>query len=633
MVVKKTSNYIVDDTLGKILNYSIKSIAVSMVIFTLICTQKLLIAPMQMVVLHGGLVLILIYLRNLKNNRRLWPFYVTMLSLTIISISYILVEYQNLIKAKTVLNSTEIVIGIILFIVFFEATREVSGWVIPGLTLLALLYIFFGMYLPYPFWHIKIPFSHIVSYCGIGLCEGIVGSPLTISANFVFLFIVYGALLRIVKADGFFMEIGKIPGKWFAGGPAMTAVFSSALVGTVSGSGQANVAITGAFTIPMMKKIGYTPAQAGGIEAAASTGGSIMPPVMGIVAFVMSQYTGIPYIRLIKMAIIPALLYYSCIGLYVHLLGKKLKIKVYEKPDIKKIIMGAPVFVFPIFILVWLLLKGHSLRYTIFYVIVSVVVLALFRKETRGNLSVWIEGITKGALLGAEIAVTLGLVGAMISFMDLSGLLIKLPMIVETLSHGILWITLALTAIITIILGCGLPPFASYLLAAMICVPIIIRAGVPFEVAHFFVYFYAVFALITPPVGLAVIVAAPMCGASYLSTAREAVKAGVVAWFLPIMVVSTPMIILMPSGDINIWLPNFLACLGMLLLMQIMFAGYFLKEASFLERILAGIGASSFIIHIIIFNYALFILGIACLSFLAIRQTIENKARAVTKII
>lgn len=123
------------------------------------------------------------------------------------------------------------------------------------------------------------------------------------------------------------------------------------------------------------------------------------------------------------------------------------------------------------------------------------------------------------------------------------------------------------------------------------------------------------------------------CGASYLSTAREAVKAGVVAWFLPIMVVSTPMIILMPSGDINIWLPNFLACLGMLLLMQIMFAGYFLKEAGFLERILAGIGASSFIIHIIIFNYALFILGIACLSFLAIRQTIENKARAVTKII
>jgi len=629
--MEKISNYIASDAFGKILDHSIKVIAVSMVIFTLISTQKLLISPMQMVVLHGGLVLILVFLKNLKNNRRFWTFYVAMLSLTIISIGYILIEYQNLIKAKTVLNPTEIVIGIILFIVFFEATREVSGWVIPGLTLFALLYVFFGMYAPYPFWHIKIPLSHIISYCGIGLCEGIVGKPLTISANFVFLFIVYGALLRTAKAEGFFMEIGKIPGKWFAGGPAMTAVVSSALVGTVSGSGQANVAITGAFTIPMMKKIGYTPAQAGGIEAAASTGGSIMPPVMGIVAFVMSQYTGIPYIRLIKMAIIPALLYYSCIGLYVHFLGKKLKIKVYDKPDIKKIITGAPIFLFPIFILIWLLVKGHSLRFTIFYVIVSLVAIALFRKETRGNLSVWIEGITKGAILGAEIAVTLGLIGALISFMDLSGLLIKLPMIVQTLSHGILWVSLALTAIITIILGCGLPPFASYLLTAMICVPIIVKAGIPFEIAHFFVYFYAVFALITPPVGLAVIVAAPMCGASYLSTAREAVKAGVVAWFLPIMVVSTPMIILMPSGGINIWLPNFIACLGMLLLLQIMLVGYFLKETSFSERILAGAGAAAFIVHIIVFNYAAFTLGIVCLGFLAIRQTIENKALLVTK--
>lgn len=631
--MENTSNKLVQDRNKKILDYIITVIAIFMVIWGIISTQRNILAPMQNVVIHGGLAVILIYLKNLKNNRRLWPFYVMMLFLTIISIGYILIEYPNLIQSKDVLNATEIVIGIILFIVFFEATREVSGWIVPGFTLISLVYIFFGMNLPYPFWHPKIPLSHIVSYCGIGLHEGIVGAPLTISANFVFLFVIFGALLGVAKADDFFMEVGKVPSKWFAGGPGMTAVISSALVGTASGSGQANVAITGAFTIPMMKKIGYTPAQAGGIEAAASTGGSIMPPVMGIVAFVMSQYTGIPYVRLIQMAIIPALLYYLCIGTYVHLLGKKMKIEVYQKPNIKKIIIGAPIFIVPLLVLVWLLFQGRSLRFTIFYVLISLVFLALFRKETRRDLSTWIKGITKGAILGAEIAVTLGLVGALVSFMDVSGLLIKLPGIVELLSQGILWRTLGFTAIVTIILGCALPPFASYLLAAMICVPVIIKAGVAFEIAHFFVYFYAVFALITPPIGLAVFVAAPMCGASYISTAWEAVKAGVVAWFLPIMVISTPAIILMPSGGINIWLPNLISCLGMLLLLQIMFIGYFLKVSSISERILAGTGALLFILHIIKFNYIIFVLGIVCIVFLAIKQTIENKARAVTKII
>ena len=630
-MIENSSNNIVQDTNRKMLDYIITVIAIFMVIWAIISTQRNILAPMQNIVIHGGLAVILIYLRNLKNNSRLWPFYVVMLFLTIISIGYILIEYPNLIQAKDTLNSTEIVIGIILFIVFFEATREVSGWIVPGFTLIALVYLFFGTHLPYPFWHPKIPLGHIVSYCGIGLHEGIVGAPLTISANFVFLFVIYGALLGVAKADDFFMEVGKVPSKWFAGGPGMTAVISSALVGTASGSAQANVAITGAFTIPMMKKIGYTPAQAGGIEAAASTGGSIMPPVMGIVAFVMSQYTGIPYVRLIQMAIMPALLYYLCIGTYVHLLGKKMKIEAYQKPNIKKIIIGAPIFIFPLLVLVWLLFQGRSLRFTIFYVLISLVFLALFRKETRGNLSTWIKGITKGAILGAEIAVTLGLVGALVSFMDVSGLLIKLPGIVELLSQGILWRTLAFSAIVTIILGCALPPFASYLLAAMICVPVIIKAGVPFEIAHFFVYFYAVFALITPPIGLAVFVAAPMCGASYISTAWEAVKAGVVAWFLPIMVVSTPFIILMPSGGINTWLPNLISCLGMLLLLQIMFIGYFLKVSSVSERILAGVGALLFIIHIIKFNYIIFILGIACISFLAIRQTMANKAMAVNK--
>ena len=172
----------------------------------------------------------------------------------------------------------------------------------------------------------------------------------------------------------------------------MTAVVSSALVGTSTGSGMANVAITGPFTIPLMKKVGYTAAQAGGIEAAASTGGSIMPPVMGIVAFVMAEVTGTPYVRLIAMAIIPAILYYLCIALFVHLQAGKLRVtRLKEKVDRKWLILGAPLFAIPIGVLLWLLVAGYSLRFTVFFMIASIVIVSLLRKETRGNLSHWIK--------------------------------------------------------------------------------------------------------------------------------------------------------------------------------------------------------------------------------------------------
>ena len=612
----------------KVLNNSIVVIAIIMVLFQLISARYMFMQPMRMVVVHGGFALIIIYLDSLKKStsKRLPILQLLMLALSVISIGYVVWNYNDLIATKGLLSNTEIFIGVLIFIVFFEATRKSFGWTIPLFTLIFLVNVFIGHHFPQPFWHPKIPFDFTVASAGIGLTGGVFGKPLTVSANFVFLFILFGVLLRVTKADEFFMEVAKIPGKWLASGPALSAVISSALVGTVSGSGQANVAITGPFTIPLMKRAGYTPAQAGGIEAAASSGGSIMPPIMGIVAFVMAKYTATPYVKLIVMALIPALLYYLCIAIFVHLQACKLGIKhIKQEINIKKIIIGAPLFLVPIAVLLFLLIEGHSLRFTVFYMSLTLVVISLFRKESRGTLKGWIEGFTKGALLGSQIAVVLGLVGAMMAFMDLTGLMIKFPSIIIGLSGGNLYILLVLAAIITIILGCGLPPFASYLLVAMLIAPALIDSGLAKMQAHFFIYFYAVFALITPPIGLANMVAAPICGASYLQTSKEAVRAGIIAWILPILVVGAPAIIFMPQGDVFTWLPKIIACPFMVLLLQITLGGYYLKNTNLLDRVISALGTLSLLIYIAAGIIVLGYVGAILLIVLTGKQFTERK--------
>lgn len=618
---------------NKVLNIIIAVIAISMVIFQVISSRTMLTSPMQTTIAHGGLAVVLIFLNSLKSgSRKLWPLYLIMLALSIVSIGYMLWNYHGLIASKGWLTQTEMIIGVILVIVFVEATRQSFGKVVPIIAAFFALYVFAGQYLPYPFWHIKLPFNQVVAASGVNLVEGLFGgTALMLSANFIFLFVLFGMLLQTTGAVRFFIEIAKIPGRWLAGGPAMTAVVASALVGTSTGSGMANVAITGPFTIPLMKKVGYTAAQAGGIEAAASTGGSIMPPVMGIVAFVMAEVTGTPYIRLIAMAIIPAILYYLCIALFVHLQAGKLRVtRLKEKVDRKWLILGAPLFAIPIGVLLWLLVAGYSLRFTVFFMIASIVIVSLLRKETRGNLSHWIKNLTEGAILGAKIAVVLGVIGILMAFIDLTGLAMRFPLIVEQLSGGVLPLALLLVAIVTIILGAGVPPFAAYLLVAMLTAPVLIGMGVPFMQAHFFIYYYAVFALITPPVGLASLVAAPICGASYLKTSFEAVRAGVVAWFLPIMVIGAPVIILMPATGPIMWIPKLIACFAMLLFLQVALVGYYIKDANPLERAISGIGAAALIAFILNSNYILLAVGLAIGVFLTLGQLRAKRLLAIS---
>ena len=274
-----------------------------------------------------------------------------------------------------------------------------------------------------------------------------------------------------------------------------------------------------------MKEVGYKPEQAGAIEAAASNGGQILPPVMGITAFAMAGVTGIPYIKICAMALIPALLYFFNTGVYVQLQAVKQNVTLsHERVNYRELAFTAPVIIVPFGLIVLLLGIGNSVMFVAFYAIVSIIVLSMFRKSTRPSLRQIIEGFSEGAYLGAQIAAVTAAVGLMITTFTMSGLGLKLASGVQTLSGGNFHLTLIIVALICILLGMAGISIAAYLIVAMFAAPALMKAGVPFEMAHFFVLFPALFAYITPPVAFLAIIGAKLAGASYWKTAIETIK-------------------------------------------------------------------------------------------------------------
>ncbi len=335
-----------------------------------------------------------------------------------------------------------------------------------------------------------------------------------------------------------------------------------------------------------------------------------MPPIMGIVAFIMAEHMGIPYIQVCAMAIIPALLYYFCIGLFVQLNAVKLKITpMSEEIDRETFIVRGPLFVGPLVTIIVLLLLDFTPMYAAFGGILALLVIAMARKETRGSLDTWIQACVKGATIGAKVGATAALIGVIISSVTLTGLGLKFPSMVETLSAGTLWIALILVAVMTILLGCGMPPFASYLLVAILCVPALTAMGVPFIQAHFFVFFFAVFALITPPVGLCCVVAAPIAGADYLRVGLEAVKGAVIAWLLPFLVIWAPGVILQEQATLAM-VAQLVAALTTVLMLQASVVGYYLTRLKPAERAVPIVVVVALAAFIVTRGYLLLVIGL-----------------------
>lgn len=442
------------------------------------------------------------------------------------------------------------IVGAIVILLVLEACRRAVGPQLLILCILFLLYAWGGRYIPGVLSHRGYTLRRII-YQMYLTGQGIYGLPIGVSSTYLVIFIILGSILEKSGLGKLFNDLSLGLGGRLTGGPAKVAVVASALIGTISGSAASNVATTGAFTIPLMKKIGYKPYFAGAVEAAASTGGQIMPPIMGSAAFIMAEFLGIKYLSIAAAAIIPALLYFASVFFQIDLRARSIGLRGLSKnelPDVKKTILRYGHMVIPIFVLVLLMIEGRTPLYAAFYTVLVTVGLSWFRKETRIGLKEAKIVAVNSARSTLGIGVAMANAGFVVAVLSMTGIGIILADNIVAISGGHLMIALILCMVVSIILGMGLPTSACYVIAASIAVPILTKMGVaPFQ-AHFFIFYYACLSTITPPVALAAYVGAGLAGAKSSQVGWTAFKLALAGFIVPFFFVYSPAMLLIADS-------------------------------------------------------------------------------------
>ncbi len=517
-----------------------------MFLYHMVSTQYLFMGSYEHQDIHLFFLLVLIFLDTMRKVKKgwVWAILIVFIILSVISTVYVYANITHLDEVVGYPELMDMIIGAIIIILVIEATRQAWGMILPIVASLFVGYFFLGHLLPGALYHSPFRIDYVLSYLCIGL-SGVYGLFLSASANYIFLFVVFGALLEVIKINDFFFEAGKVAGRLLQGGPAHTAVVSSSLVGMVTGAAIANVAITGSFTIPYMKKVGYHPNLAGAIEATASAGGQIMPPVMGAAAFVMAFFLGVPYAEVMLAGVLPAVFFYLAVALGVQFIAVSNNINPpKEIPDWKLIYRRLPLFVIPLAIIIVFLLLRYSPMIAAFWAIIIAIILSHLSKETRPTLSALVKCIARGAHIGARIGVSLAVVGLISQTLISTELGSKIASLVEFLSGGHMIIALILTMLICILLGCGCPTTAAYSLVAIVVVPVLIRMGVIDRAAHFYAFYFAIISTLTPPVALAALAGSAIAEGSYFRTSIHAFKLAISGFIIPYLIIFNPILIL-----------------------------------------------------------------------------------------
>ena len=517
--------------------------------------------------------------------------------------AYHIIFYDELLLRAGSFTKLDIVVSCVAILLLLEAARRVAGPVVVTIGGVFLLYAFLGQYLPsnWFLYHAKFTFKRVVCTEWLGT-EGILGSPIYVSSTFIFLFLVFATFLKASGVGDWMTNIAMGACGGFAGGPAKAAVVASALQGTVSGSSVANVVSTGSITIPMMKKTGYKPEFAGAVEAAASTGGQIMPPVMGAAAFIMTEYTGLPYSSIALAACIPALLYFTGIFTNVHFEAVKnglLGIKKEDRPVVKALIKDGWYMVAPIVVIVWLLVDGKSAMMAAMWGILSCIIvwiINIVRAEHKFDVKqfvvMFIQNLNDAARSAISVAVTCGCAGIIVGSVTMTGLGLKMANGIVALANGSLILTMVFTMLCSILLGMGVPTTANYIIQATISAPALCALGVPTIAAHLFVFYFGIVADITPPVALAAFAGAGIAGGNTMKTGFNATRLGIAAYLVPYMFVLNPIMVLVNvNGDptvifvLHVLQAILTAMIGMMGVAT-GFTGYFVDKCAWWERIL-----------------------------------------------
>jgi len=462
--------------------------------------------------------------------------------LALVVCGYVLVDFENLVNRMGSLNTVDMILGGLCVVMVLDATRRSIGWPLPFVTITFLLYGYFGNLIPGSFGHRGYDIHRILNQMYM-TTEGIFGIPLGVVVTIVFLFVLFGAFLDKGGGGKFFIDLAvSLAGK-LRGGPAKIAVVSSGLMGMISGSSIANVVTTGTFTIPMMKRIGYRPEFAGAVEACSSTGGQIMPPVMGAAAFIMSEFTHTPYITIIIMAAIPAFLYYLSIYMSIHFEAGRTGMKGLPESEIPRtitVLKGGWHFILPVVALVIVLVLGYSPARSAFVGMGILIVTSMIKASTRIGVKDFWEILSSAGKSAVGIVAACACAGMIVGVTSMTGVGVKLATMIEVLSSGHLIVALLLTAVASLILGMALPTTPNYIVQASVAAPALIALGIPKLTAHLFVFYFGVYADITPPVALAAYTAAGIAKSDPMMTGVTASRNVIVGFIVPFLFVYYP---------------------------------------------------------------------------------------------
>jgi len=544
---------------------------------------------------HLGFIMVLAFLSypwSAKKPEKGLRIDLVFVFLSIIITGYILLFQQELhLERGSVPIMRDYIFAVIALVILLVGTWRASGYIIPVLSLLFLSYaLFLGKIIPGVF-HYRGVLPGRLLYRMYLTDEGIFGIICTISSTYVFLFILFGAFLLKSGAGDFIIKLSQAIAGRQVGGPAKIAVVSSGFMGSVSGSAVANTVTTGSITIPLMKRMGFKPAFAGGVEAAASTGGQLMPPIMGAGAFIMAQWTGISYLHIIAVAAIPAVMYFLTVGFFVHIEALKTGMKPTDAediPNLKEVLKGGFVFLIPIALLIGLLVRGFTPTYAACLGMLCIVIVSWFRKETRMSVKDILDTFHLGARNAVSTSAILICSGIVIAVTGITGLGVTFSGQVIALSMGIKFLAIILVALASLVLGMGLPVTASYIFLAVLAGPALEQLGMSLLAAHMIIFWYSQDANVTPPVCLAAYAASGIAGSKPLETGIYAWKLAKGLYIIPLLFAYTPILFEGPAYEV-VWIAVS-ATIG-LFGFVVAWEGFYLKRITAWQRIITGISS------------------------------------------
>lgn len=506
---------------------------------------------------------------------------------------YMWTNYLGIVSRAGAANTIDLLFATILIVLVIESARRASGWALPIISSVFLLYGLFGKYLPSMFMHRGYTWTALSNHL-FANTEGIFGTSVQVAASYIFMFILFGAVMNKSGMGKFFNDIAMALAGHTKGGPAKVAVLASGLLGSINGSAVANVVTTGAFTIPLMKKVGYSKEFAGAVESSASVGGQLLPPVMGAAAFIMAEMLGIKYREIIICAAVPALLYYLGILVQVQLRASKENLVGVPRerlPKTMQVMRERGHLMIPIILLLYLLMfTSMTVSKAAFFTIIANIICAQLRKDTRMSVKDIFDALADGTKQTVPVAIACACVGIVIGVTSKTGFGLTMANTIVSIGQSNLMFTLIFTMVTCMILGMGVPSIPAYIITASIAAPALHSLGVPLIAAHLFVFYFAMFANITPPVALAAMAASGLSGGNFMKTGFASVKLSLAGFIVPYMFVYSTQLLLIDTTFLQGLQVTLMACLGVFLI-GVAIEGYLSGKVNIVLRVLAFGGA------------------------------------------